>query len=878
VIGDAAPAVVREIKKNEFYLSFLPSQFLFPIGLLNIGTMLFLMLLSFILTNRFFMKQKFIEEVSMKLEFLKSGAALLTAAIMAVTAVLAFVGCEQPEGLKLSDDVTLTSVTVAGFTAVLGTPGEYTGGQVPEVPLNGYVGIPTDKLADAVITTEKPEGSSTWFAITNNEIPAPAFSGAPAEEYSIPVIGRGELLNIRVRSESGNKQALYRILFQELTQISTLTGVTIGGAVANLGSPAANLADVTAGSVVFLPALGSDAEVVPAKTADGAVVSYRKGTTGEWATEAPVGFADGDTLYIKVVSESGEFTTYYAIEIRLRNNVATVSGITIGGEAVTTVGAGGTAVNVAAANRGAVSLEGDEANNPSIVVTTTDPNATVTGYAVVAANNNNPAFIAVESNTFSYTGSLPTGNHLFIRVVAEDGITTQYYRIVLTVISNVAELAGFTWGGIATPVATLGTPGATWNASGIVAGTVAVTDAQITAASVAIVATAGFNGTRSWGISDGNTEPTWGTTTPITTGIVANNYLYIKVVSQDESNTRVYKAKIAVNNLSAVATLAGITVGGIATTGGTGANAGLGTPNANPASITAAQAAKALFTDGTAIKTAAVVAAASTEAGNPKIEYKVLPQTKSPEAADFTSGWSETSPTVDFSASGNDQVYIRVTAERGAPVNHYRVWVSRATNVQYVAPAQVPVITGTTGDAANEVIDAIWDQAPALPISRLYEADSPAASRDTNRSSGYGKVLWSDDGIYILAVVTDGTVVTTGGDHQTDCLEVFFNTNLSATGNNPSSLSQYRVGAGGQVSGVSPTAYDGWVTATGYCIKMKIPLPADAANDALYGMDLQIASAQVAGTRLSVQMWNNFVGASYQNVTNNGRVKLVGKP
>jgi hypothetical protein len=806
----------------------------------------------------------------MQLKFLRNGVALLAAAI-----VFALGGCEQPEGIKLSDDVELTSVTVAGMTAVLGTPGEYTSGAVPEVPVEGYVGIPTDKLENALITTEKPEGSSTWFAITNNEIPDPAFDGSPLDEYTIPIIGRGELLNIRVRSESGNKQRLYRILFQELTQISTLTGVRIAGVTANLGSPAADLADVTAGYAVFVPSLGPTADVVATKTADGATASFRKNTSGDWAAEPPVGFADGDTLYIRVVSESLEFTTYYAIEIRLRNNDATVSGITIGG-VTATPGAGGTALNVAAASRGAASLQGNEANNPSIVVTTTDSNATVTGYAVVTSGTNTPTLTEVSSKTFAYSGSLPTGYHLFIRVLAEDGITLRYYRIVLTVLSNVAELSSFTWAGIVTPVTTLGTPGPTWNSSAIAAGTALVTTAQETAGSVAIVATAGFNGTRSWGISDGTTEPSWGTTTPVT-GVVENHFLYIKVVSADTSTTVVYKAKITINNQSAVATLASITVGGIATTGGSGANAGLGTPNATPASITAAQAAKALFTDGNAIKTAAVVAVPSAEAGSPTIEYKVLPQIKSPEAADFASGWSP-SLTVDFSASGNDQVYIKVTAERGAPINYYRVWVSRATNVQYVAPAQVPIITGTTGNAANEVIDAIWTQAPELPINRLYEADSSAANRDINRSSGYGKVLWSDDGIYILAVVTDGTVVTTGGDHQTDCLEVFFNTNLAATGNNPSSLSQYRVGAGGQVSGVAPTAYDGWVTANGYCIKMKIPLPADAANDALYGMDLQIASAQVAGTRLSVQMWNNFVGASYQNVTNNGRVKLVGKP
>jgi hypothetical protein len=811
-------------------------------------------------------------------------------ALFAAMVALVLAGCEQVEGIKLSAEAGLTSITVAGNPATLGTPGEYSTVAVPEVPVEGYVGVPTDKLGGAIITTVKPEGASTWFAITNREVPDPVFSGNPVEETTI-AIGRGEYLNVRVRSEDGNRQLIYRILFQELTQISTLQSVTVAGTAALLGFPGATLADITAspaegnsfqpGSVTFLPADKDDAPVVTVKTAEDATVTYAAATsltnTGlNFVETAPTAFTDGSYLYIKVVSQDLSFTSIYAIKVMLRNNDPTVTGITVGG-VTATIGTGGTAVNVGtgAGLRGAVSLQGNQANDPAIIVTTNDDKATVTGYAIVASTNNAPTFIPVESKSFNYTGSVPTGYHLFIRAVAENAATTRYYRIVLTVQSNVVELNQLTWGGIVTPVSMLGDGATTWadlNANN--SGELPVSDAQVTAQSIAIILTTNFNGVRSWGISSaGTAEPTWGTTTPITS-FAADDYLGVKVVSADSSNTKYYRAKIVVDNRSPVATLSGITVGGIATTGGT---SGVGTPNANPLSVTVAQAAKVQFVDGQTLKTAKVVPSATAEAGPQTYRYAKVAQTKDPFVlSDLVFSATDT---FDFSPAGGDQIYIEVTAERGAPINYYRVWASRAVDVNYVAPAQVPMITGTTGDTANEVVDAIWTAQPQLPLSRLFAADSAAGTRDNNRSSGYAKALWSDDGIYILAVITDNSINTTNSDYTADCLEVFFNSNLANTGNNPASYLQYRVGAGGLLSGIQATAADAWITPAGYNIKIKLPLPADAANDKLYGFDLQLSSAAANVTgRNSVQMWNNFVGASYQNVTNNGRVKLVGKP
>ncbi|GHU84322.1 hypothetical protein FACS189473_1320 [Spirochaetia bacterium] len=154
--------------------------------------------------------------------------------------------------------------------------------------------------------------------------------------------------------------------------------------------------------------------------------------------ETALTYANGSVLYLRVSAE-GFAPLYYKFNIILQSNDRTIvaGGIAIGGTAVTSVGNGGTGVNVTAANRGAATINSTQAAiGQTVIVTFTDPTAKVTGFGVVAANAtaNAQSYTTLDpaSDRFSLTTAIANGQHLILRVMAENA-TLYYHRIVVTV-------------------------------------------------------------------------------------------------------------------------------------------------------------------------------------------------------------------------------------------------------------------------------------------------------------------------------------------------------------------------------------------------------------------------------------------------------------
>lgn len=149
-----------------------------------------------------------------------------------------------------------------------------------------------------------------------------------------------------------------------------------------------------------------------------------------------VSYTHGGVLYLRA-SGDGVPAEYFRFNIVLKTNNRAISGITIGGTAVTTVGTGATGVSVGTGTglRGAASISGTVAAGP-VAVTFESDKARVTGFAVLASNVNPTAasYTAVDppATTFNLASAITTGQHLHIRVEAENG-TVWYHRIVVTV-------------------------------------------------------------------------------------------------------------------------------------------------------------------------------------------------------------------------------------------------------------------------------------------------------------------------------------------------------------------------------------------------------------------------------------------------------------
>jgi Domain of unknown function (DUF1083). len=72
-------------------------------------------------------------------------------------------------------------------------------------------------------------------------------------------------------------------------------------------------------------------------------------------------------------------------------------------------------------------------------------------------------------------------------------------------------------------------------------------------------------------------------------------------------------------------------------------------------------------------------------------------------------------------------------------------------------------------------IDEIWEHVAEMPLDR-FSIEGPVTS------SGYAKMLWDDENLYAIVVITDTTKNNSSEAYHTeDCLEVFFDLNNKKT-------------------------------------------------------------------------------------------------
>ena len=91
----------------------------------------------------------------------------------------------------------------------------------------------------------------------------------------------------------------------------------------------------------------------------------------------------------------------------------------------------------------------------------------------------------------------------------------------------------------------------------------------------------------------------------------------------------------------------------------------------------------------------------------------------------------------------------------------------------FTAAYGTPFLDGRSDDVA-------WQSAPWLPLDQVWLGESPAA----NDFSGRYKLLWDDNNLYVLAEITDDTLVDTHPDGllqywDDDCLEIFVDEDAS---------------------------------------------------------------------------------------------------
>jgi hypothetical protein len=548
------------------------------------------------------------------------------------------------------------------------------------------------------------------------------------------------------------------------------------------------------------------------------------------------------------------------------SSVATLSGVTVASVAAT-LGTPASTWNAAGLAAGKVVLTtAAQLSAAAVAVTKGDAGESV--YFGSATGTAAPAFGTTSGTSTAITFN--ANDYLYVKVVAADTATTLIYKIQVQVQqaakSNVATLSAIS---VAGQAATLGTPGATYNAAAIAAGAVSLASAQATGA--AIVATpTNANASIQYAQVTGSGAPTFGTTASFT--FANGDYLYIQVISQDSSATEVYKVVVSVGT---DATVTAITVGGVSLAP---SNSYIPSPGATPAAAG----------DGGAVYITSVSSSPLTVAATPKDSGATVQYAYSAGQNGSTSALSF-SGTASYTFADDDLIYVKVTSANGVNTNYYKVTVAypRTVTLQHGSPAIL-------SDSVT-VTDPAWASATPLPIDRIWTGDSTAPFIASPKITAKGYALWDANGIYVRVVVTTNRAVSVGSTSNPylyDSVETFLNETYTAgnTGDYSSTTGgQYRVTADNQTSGdpsSAPTAlgsmHNAWLTydssnnPTGYVVEMQAPFVSSPkpASGATIGFELQLNCAATGGTRDGVMAWNDILNTNYENIANYGTATL----
>jgi uncharacterized repeat protein (TIGR02543 family) len=674
-----------------------------------------------------------------------------------------------------SSDATLSASSIKGQSTTLGTPNavltSVTAGTITLTTAQATgVDTTTFTKTDAGATISRIVKYASGASTTNFETDTAFSDGATT------TVANGDFFIVKVTAGDGTVR-YYRVNVIVNSNISTLSGLSVKGQISTLGTPNATLGSETAGTITLTTAQATGAAATTFIKSDAGsstkIVKYLSGTTADTtnfgaATDFTSGttttFSNGDYLIVRVDAADGSTVNYYRINVTVNSDVATLSGATIKGQ-TPTLGTAGSALGSLAA--GAITLTTAQATGTDTTTfTKTDAGATITKIVKLASSavENLTNFNAAAAFTDGAADAVSNGDYFLIQVTSADG-TVRFYRVNVTVNSNISTLSGISIKGqtstLGTPNATLGseTAGAitltTAQATGIVATTFTKTDAGSTTKIVKYLSGA----TADIANFDAATDLTSGTTTTVSNG----DFFIIKVTAQDGSSVNYYRVNVTVN--SDVATLSGATIKGQTPT--------LGNPNAVLASATAG-AITLTTAQATGVDTTTFT---KTDAGatvTKIVKYATGASTNNFETdAAFSDGATTT-------VSNGDFFIIKVTAA-DATVRFYRVNITVNSNVATLSAASIKgltptlgtpnatlgsetagAITLTTGQATGAAATTFTKTDAGATVSRIvkYAAAASTANFETDAafSDGATTTVSNNDFFIIKVTAADATI------------------------------------------------------------------------------------------------------------------------
>ena len=236
---------------------------------------------------------------------------------------------------------------------------------------------------------------------------------------------------------------------------------------------------------------------------------------------------------------------------------------------------------------------------------------------------------------------------------------------------------------------------------------------------------------------------------------------------------------------------------------------------------------------------------------------------------------SSTAPTPNTSTAGTTVYYVSATGN-GCESSRATITVNVVNTYKIYKVNTTITIDGS--------IDDVWTNGNVLPMN----ATKLLTGTVTNAAdlSGYGKLLWDNNYMYVLAEVTDDSKRNDSeNSYEDDAVEFYFDINNNKTATYGANDVQYSFGwddgtiVGSLPSGRAVTGieYSAVSTTNGYIIEGRIPwstLQGSPASEQLIGIDFMINDDDDGIGRDSKLSWNAAADDAWQNASLFGTGKL----
>ena len=345
-----------------------------------------------------------------------------------------------------SNVATLSGASIKGLASTLGTPNALLASVVA-----GTITLTTAQATGTATSTfTKTDSNAAISRIVKYA------SGAPTANFetdtafnnsATDTVANGDFFIVKVTAADGTVNH-YRFNVTVNSDVATLSGASIKGQSATVGTAGSALGSLSAGTVTLTTAQAAGANTTTFTKSDAGAtitkIAKLAFSTVENSTNfnAAAAFTNGATssitngdYFIVQVTAADSTVNYTRFNVTINSNVATLSTATIKGFSAT-LGTPGTALGSLAT--GTVTLSLSQATGTELTTfTKSDAGATITKIAKLGSGvaENLTNFSDAAAFTNGSTATVTNGDYFIVQVTAADG-TVNYYRFNLVFATN----------------------------------------------------------------------------------------------------------------------------------------------------------------------------------------------------------------------------------------------------------------------------------------------------------------------------------------------------------------------------------------------------------------------------------------------------------